>query len=96
MGAKSGWGRSSRWTFRFVGMLTAMPDELLGVGAADACLEHVGKLARTLLACLEAFPFHTCPGVALSAAGAKALGLYAREMFEALGLPFPAGTAIEF
>lgn len=87
-GAKAGQGRSSRWTFRFVGVQTSVPDDLLGIDAADACSDHIAKLARVVLACMEALPFHTCPSVALSTAGIEALGLDAQEMCKALGLPF--------
>lgn len=87
-GARTGQGRSSRWTFRFVGVQTSVPNDLQGVDAADACSEHVAKLAQVVLACMDAFPFQTCPSVALSAAGVEALELDAEEMFKALGLPF--------
>lgn len=87
-GARTGHGRSSEWTFRFVGAQTSVPDDLLGVDAADACSDHIAKLARVVLACMDAFPFQTCPSVALSAAGIEALGLDAQAMFKALGLPF--------
>jgi hypothetical protein len=87
-GVKTSQGRSSRWTFLFVGVQTSLPNDLQGVDAADACAEHIAKLARVVLACMEAFPFQTCPSSALSAAGVEALGLDAEEMFKALGLPF--------
>lgn len=88
IGTRTGYGRSSKWTFRFVGVQTPVPDELLGVDVADACSNHVAKLARVVLACMDAFPFQTCPRAVLSAAGIEALGLNTQEMFKTLGLPF--------
>lgn len=70
----------------------SVPEDLRGVDAADTCSAHAAKLARTVLACMDAFPFHTCLGVALSAAGVDVLGLNAKEMFDALGLPFVEGN----
>ena len=91
VGVRTGYGRSSKWTFRFVGVQTSVPAELWEVDACHACFEHVAKLARVVLACMTVFPFQTCPGVALSPAGIQALGLDALEMFDMLHLPFVEG-----
>lgn len=87
-GARAGGGRSAVWTYRFVGVVTQVPGELKGVDAADACSEHLAKLARILLACIDAFPYHSCPSMALSPAGVNALGLNVGDMFRRLELPY--------
>jgi len=90
----SGTGRpgSRSWTFRFVGTETSVPQDLLGVDAGEACVGHVAKLARVVLACMKEFPFHSCPSKALTVEGAQALGLEARSTFEALGYPYLTGN----
>lgn len=45
-GGRTGQGRSTRWTFRFVGVQTSAPDALQGVDAADAC--QAGALSARL------------------------------------------------
>jgi len=58
-----------RWTYRFAGNSDRVPESLLNRDVADCCHEHVGKLARVILACSEAFPYQSCPRMALTPAG---------------------------
>lgn len=90
-GVLIGRGRSSVWTYRFVDSVTPVPKELRGIDAADACADHVAKMARVVLACMNAFPYHSCPSMALSPAGMDALGLDVGEMFRVLQLPYVEG-----
>lgn len=91
VGTRSGRTRASAWTYRFVGASTPVPGDLQGIDATDACSAHVARLARVVLSCMDAFPYHTCPSMALSPAGVAALGLNVGELFRALGLPYVEG-----
>lgn len=89
--SRTGNAGSRSWAFRFVGTETSVPEELLGVDAGRACVAHVAKLARVVLACMKEFPFHTCPSKALTAEGVRVLGLDVEAIFEALGYPYAQG-----
>lgn len=91
-GSRKGQGRSATWTYRFVGKQVPLPEELLSTDVSDACSMHLAKLARIVLACMDAFPFHSCPRMALCPDGVKALGLDAKAMFDVLELPFVEGN----
>ncbi|WP_313463676.1 hypothetical protein [Stutzerimonas nitrititolerans] len=90
-GSRKRQGRSAAWTYQFVGKQVHLPDELRSVDVSEACLMHLAKLARIVLACMDSFPFHSCPRMALSPDGVKALGLDAKAIFDDLGLPFVEG-----
>lgn len=82
----SGSGRSGgRWTYRFAGTSEKVPAQLLKRDVADCCVEHVGKLARVVLACAERFPYHSCPRRAMTPEGIRALGLQIEELDAELG-----------
>ncbi len=76
-----------RWTYRFAGNSERVPGCLLNRDVADCCHEHVGKLARVILAFSEAFPYQSCPRMALTPAGVAALHLPLEQIEEALGFP---------
>jgi len=78
---------SGRWSYRFAGTADRVPPTLLNRDVADCCREHVGKLARTVLACANAFPYQSCPRSALTPAGVKVLQLSLEDVEEALGFP---------
>lgn len=84
----SGSGRSGkmvRWTYQFAGTSEKVPAQLLKRDVADCCVEHVGKLARVVLACAERFPYHSCPRRAMTPEGILALGLKIEELGAELG-----------
>jgi hypothetical protein len=84
--AGSGLDRSTyRHVFR--DGLIKVPEEVGQVDAIDACRLHLAKIARVVLACMDAFPYHTCPRKALSPDGILALGLDTDELDERLGYP---------
>jgi hypothetical protein len=64
-----------------------VPDEVGRIDALDACRLHLGKIARVVIGCMDAFPYHTCPRRAVSPAGIAALGLDTDELDESLGYP---------
>ncbi len=76
-----------RWSYRFAGNSDRVPASLLNRDVADCCHEHVGKIARVVLACSEAFPYQSCPRMALTPAGIIALQLSLEQVEEALGFP---------
>jgi hypothetical protein len=76
-----------RWTYRFAGNADRVPLALLNRDVAGCCREHVGKLAKIVLACAEAFPYQTCPRSALTPAGVDALQLSLEDVEETLGFP---------
>lgn len=93
VGSGRGRGRGRRWIYRFAGTETVVPGELLQRDVADCCIEHVSKLARLILACVDRFPFHTCPLRAMTPDGLKALGLTTAELLVALGFEPAWGDA---
>ena len=64
---------------------TKVPAEVGGIDAIDACHLHLAKIARVVLAAMDAFPYHTCPRKAVSPEGIAALGLDTDELDERLG-----------
>lgn len=76
-----------RWSYRFAGNADRVPPALLNRDIAGCCREHVGKLAKIVLACAEAFPYQTCPRNALTPAGVNALQLSLEDVEETLGFP---------
>ena len=78
---------SGQWSHRFAGNADRVPPALISREVADSCQEHVGKLARIVVACAEAFPFYTCPRRALTPEGVDALQLSLDDLEEALGFP---------
>ena len=77
----------SSWTYRFAGYESPVPAALLHRDVAECCLEHLSKLARVVLACAEAFPFHSCPRRAITPEGLLELGLELETIEQSLGLP---------
>ena len=75
------------WTYRFIGRPHAVPTELTGRDVGACCAAHLTKLATLLIECAAAFPFHSCPGRALTEEGMVALGYGWRDVEAALGLP---------
>lgn len=80
-------GTRGRWIYRFAGNEDRVPQSLLHRDIVQCCREHVAKLARVVLACMEKFPFHTCPARAISREGMATLGLSLADIENALGLP---------
>lgn len=80
-------GRRLHWTYCFAGNSEPVPPELRGRDVAHCCREHVAKLASLVLRCMEAFPHHCCPALALTPAGVDALELSLEDVEEALGFP---------
>lgn len=64
-----------------------VPEEVGGIDALDACRLHLAKVARLVIACMDAFPYHTCPRNAVSPNGIAALGLDTDELDQNLGYP---------
>ncbi|RVD46262.1 hypothetical protein EN812_18295 [Mesorhizobium sp. M4B.F.Ca.ET.169.01.1.1] len=87
VGTSGPFGSRGRWTYRFAGNEDRVPPGLLERDIAECCREHVAKLARMVLACMEQFPFHTCPTRAVSREGVEILGLSLGDVEGALGLP---------
>lgn len=75
------------WTYRFVGNPHAVPEELAGWDIGACCAAHLIKLARLLLECVRAFPFHSCPARAFTEEGMAALGYDWVDVEAAIGLP---------
>lgn len=92
------------WTYRFVGQPNAVPAELVGRDMGACCASHLAKLARLLLECASAFPFHACPAQAFTEEGMAAIGYDWSDVEAALGQPpgytsvvnFPAGEKLRF
>lgn len=82
------------WTYRFVGRPHAVPEELVGRDIGACCAAHLVKLANLLLECVNAFPFHSCPGRAFTEEGMAALGYDWQDVEAAIGLP-PGYTDVE-
>lgn len=76
-----------QWSYRFTGNSEPVPSELLNRDVAECCHEHVGRLAAAVIACAEAFPYHSCPRRALTPAGLETLGLSIRDAGEIVGFP---------
>lgn len=74
-------------TYRLVGRPHAVPGELIGLDISDCCSAHVAKLARLLLECVAAFPYHSCPCRAFTKEGMAALGYDWADIEAAVGLP---------
>ncbi|HEX8223261.1 MAG TPA: hypothetical protein VF605_05545 [Allosphingosinicella sp.] len=64
-----------------------VPEEVGRIDALDACRLHLAKIARLVIGCMDAFPYHTCPRKAVSLDGIAALGLDTDELDENLGYP---------
>jgi hypothetical protein len=80
-------GKRARWIYRFAGTASPVPDLLLNRDVAECCREHLAKLARLVLACTEAFPFHCCPRRALTPEGVATLNINLDAVDAALGFP---------
>lgn len=80
-------GPRRKWSYRFAWNPDAVPAALLHRDAAECCREHLAKLARIVLACTEAFPFHSCPKRALTPDGVAALQISLEDAEETLGFP---------
>jgi hypothetical protein len=87
VGSGSRGGGRSHWTYYFAGTADPVPAELLNRDVVECCREHVAKLAALLLRCIDNFPHHCCPTLALTPEGVDALGLSLDDVDEALGLP---------
>lgn len=85
MGAS--WSGDRRWTYRFVSGKLSVPEEIEKLNIADACLEHVAKLARISIACIESFPFHSNPRRAMTPEGVRALAINLDAIDAVLGFP---------
>jgi hypothetical protein len=79
--------RTGRWRFLFAGTSERVPPELLGRDIADCCKEHLAKLGSVVLDGSKAFPFHSCPTLALTDAGVEALGIDLDTVDVSLGYP---------
>jgi hypothetical protein len=75
------------WSYCFAGNREAVPNELLGIEVAQACADHLMKLAHLLLECFRTFPFACCPATAMSEEGMAALGYTLDDVCAALALP---------
>jgi len=92
------------WTYRFVGLEQAIPEELVGKDIAVCCAEHLIKLAKLLAECAHDLPFHSCPARAFTEEGMVALGYTQEDVETALGLPqgytdvgnFPVAEKLRF
>lgn len=92
------------WTHRFVGRPHAVPETLIGRDLSACCAAYLMKLATLLAECARTFPFHSCPGRALTEEGMAALGYDWRDIETTLGLPpgytdvggFPAAEKLRF
>jgi hypothetical protein len=80
-------GQNRKWRYMFAGTAEPVPAVLLNRDVADCCLEHLAKLAQAILRVLDAFPYHSCPSLALTPAGIAALGLELDAIEAALGIP---------
>lgn len=75
------------WSYRFAGNREAVPDSLRGVDVGAACADHLVKVARLLLDCVQAFPFACCPVAAVTPEGMAAMSYSLADVGTALGLP---------
>lgn len=73
--------------YMFAGTAEPVPSVLLNRDVADCCLEHLAKLAQTILRAAEAFPYHSCPALTLTPAGIAALDLDLDDIEATLGIP---------
>ena len=79
-------GRSF-WSYKFAGNKSPVPAHLLQRDVVECCREHLSKFATIVLACADAFPFHSCPRRAVTLEGLKTLKLQLSDIEEILGLP---------
>jgi len=77
--------QGGKWRYMFAGTEDRVPAVLLNRDVADCCLEHLAKLAQSILRVAEAFPYQCCPTQALTPAGVAALGLDLDAVETALG-----------
>jgi hypothetical protein len=75
------------WTYRFLGWPKEVPQSLIGRDIGACCAEHLSKLAKLILGCCEAFPYHSCPAQAFTEDGMVALGYSMEDAEVAVGLP---------
>jgi hypothetical protein len=87
VGTAVGSARRSRWAYRFAGTATVVPSVLLNRDVVDCGREHLAKLAQIVLRFSGSFPFHSCPGRALTPMGVKALAIDLDDVDAALGYP---------
>ena len=81
-------GSLSPTSYRFIASRSAdVPASLQGRDIATCCAAHLKKLAMLVHDCAKAFPFHACPGKALTEEGMQALGYSFRDIEAMLGLP---------
>jgi hypothetical protein len=83
---------SRKWRYMFAGTAEPVPAVLLNRDVADCCLEHLAKLAQSILRVTEAFPYHSCLSLALTPAGIAALGLDLDAIEAALSIPAAASA----
>jgi hypothetical protein len=81
------------WTYRFASRPHAVPQELIGRNVGACCAAHLVKLAKLLLECAHAFPFHSCPVRAFTEEGMATLGYDWQDVEAAIGLP-PGYTSV--
>lgn len=80
-------GNGRVWTYRFVGGTIPVPAPLRQRDVAEACREHLAKLAHITLACIQAFPYHANPRRALTPEGVASLSLDLDGVDAAIGFP---------
>jgi hypothetical protein len=64
-----------KWRYMFAGNAMPVPADLINRDVADCCLDHLAKLAKSVLQLAEAFPFQSCPARALTPQGVVSLSL---------------------
>ena len=80
-------GKNIRWHYFFAGGTEPVPKELLYREVGECCQEHISKLAKVVLKCVETFPHHTCYKKALTKQGCKALDLDLSNILQFFGYP---------
>lgn len=86
-------GADRKWRYMFAGNAQPVSPDLLKRDVGDCCLEHLAKLAKTVLRLADDFPYQSCPARALTPEGVEALKLDLDEVEAViLGLP-PAWSA---
>jgi hypothetical protein len=83
---------SRKWRYMFAGAAEPVPAALSNRDVADCCLEHLAKLAQSILRVTEAFSYHSCPSLALTPAGIAALGLDLDAIEAAVSIPAAASA----
>jgi hypothetical protein len=86
-------GKARRWIYKFAATAEPVPPALVNRDVVKCCAEYLGKLAIVVLACAEAFPYHSCPRQALTPEGVDALRIELDLVDVTLGYP-PGWTSI--